>query len=160
REAADPRRRELPEAGLRSRARRAPPERAGRRPRRVLPRRGPAGRRRGLGRAVIARVVSWCARHPGLVIAVALLAAAGGELARRRLAGDVIPELADPQIGLVADWMGHPAPEVATAVTGVLTGALADVPGATAVRGWTMSGMAYVDVVFAGGGDLDAARGA
>ena len=109
---------------------------------------------------MIARVVSWCARHPGLVIAVALLAAAGGELARRRLAGDVIPELADPQIGLVADWMGHPAPEVATAVTGVLTGALADVPGATAVRGWTMSGMAYVDVVFAGGGDLDAARGA
>ena len=40
-----------------------------------------------------------------------------GELARRGLARDVIPDLADPQIGLVADWMGHPAPEVAATVT-------------------------------------------
>ncbi len=76
------------------------------------------------------------------------LAAVGGLVARRSLARDVIPDLSDPQVVLVADWMGHPATEVATRVTEVMTGALAGVPGSTAVRGTSMSGMAYVDVVF------------
>jgi len=79
-------------------------------------------------------------------------------MGRRRLSGDVIPDLSDPQIGVVADWMGHPASEVATAVTAGLTDALTDVPGAKAVRGWTMTGMAYVDVVFESAYRLDAAH--
>jgi Cu(I)/Ag(I) efflux system membrane protein CusA/SilA len=107
---------------------------------------------------VIARLVAWCARHHWVVIVVGLLAGVGGDLARRGLARDVVPELADPQIGLVADWMGHPAPEVATAVTAVLTDALAGLPGAKAVRGTTMTGMAYVDIVFASADGLDAVR--
>jgi Cu(I)/Ag(I) efflux system membrane protein CusA/SilA len=104
--------------------------------------------------------VSACARRPLVVILVAALAAAGGEMARRRLSGDVVPELADPQIGLVADWMGHPAPEVAAQVTRVLTASLADLPGVKAVRGSTMTGMAYVGVVLPSARGLDAARAA
>src|SRR5262249_24910599 len=73
-------------------------------------------------------------------------------------ARDVVPDLADPQIALVADWMGHPAPEVAAAVAKPLTQALADVPGAKAIRASTMTGMAYVDVVFASADGLGAAR--
>ncbi|HEX6764683.1 MAG TPA: efflux RND transporter permease subunit, partial [Polyangiaceae bacterium] len=89
---------------------------------------------------------------------MALIVALAGELARRGLSRDVVPDLADPQIGLVADWMGHPAPEVATRVTQVLTRVLHDVPGAKAVRGQTMSGMAYVDTVFDSTAGLEAAR--
>ena len=111
-----------------------------------------------MGRPVIARLVSWCARHHFIVIVAGLFVAIGGELGRRGLARDVIPDLSDPQIGIVADWMGHPAPEVATAVTTVLTEALAGVPGAKAVRGSTMSGMAYIDIVFQSAAGLDAAR--
>jgi Cu(I)/Ag(I) efflux system membrane protein CusA/SilA len=107
---------------------------------------------------MIARLVSWCARHHWFVIGAAIVLSAGGELARRNLAGDVIPDLADPQIGIVADWMGHAAPEVATAVTSVLTSALQGVSGAKAVRGSTMTGMAYVDVVFDSASNLDGAR--
>jgi Cu(I)/Ag(I) efflux system membrane protein CusA/SilA len=107
---------------------------------------------------MIHRLVSWCARHPWLVIAAALVAAAGGDLARRRLSRDVVPDLADPQIGVVADWMGHPAPDVEAAVTSVLTRRLSDVPGAKAVRGSTMTGMAYIDVVFGSADGLDVAR--
>ena len=88
----------------------------------------------------------------------ALAVAIACDLARRGLARDVIPDLADPQIALVADWMGHPAPEVAAAVTQLLTEALADVPGAKAIRGSTMTGMAYVDVVFPSASGLDAAH--
>jgi len=99
---------------------------------------------------VIARAIAWSARHPRAIAVAAILAVVSGEVARRRLSRDLIPDLADPRIVLTADWMGHPAPEVAAAVTGVLTKALQDVPGATAVRGSSMAGMSYVEVVFAG----------
>jgi Cu(I)/Ag(I) efflux system membrane protein CusA/SilA len=107
---------------------------------------------------VIGRLVSWSARHHWAVIIAALGLAIAGDLARRGLARDVVPDLADPQIALVADWMGHPAPEVAAAVAKPLTAALADVPGAKAIRASTMSGMAYVDVVFPSADGLEAAH--
>src|SRR5437764_1437701 len=61
-----------------------------------------------------ARIVAWCTRHPWIVLVIALALGAGGELARRSLSRDVIPDLSDPQVVLVADWMGHPVPEVAS----------------------------------------------
>jgi copper/silver efflux system protein len=107
---------------------------------------------------VIARLVAWCGRHHWIVIAGALALGVGGDLVRRRLSRDVVPDLADPQIGVVADWMGHPAPEVEAKVARVLTEALGGVRGAKAVRGSTMTGMAYVDLLFDARTDLDSAR--
>jgi copper/silver efflux system protein len=107
---------------------------------------------------MIARLVAWSARHHWTVIIASLVLAVACDLARRGLARDVVPDLADPQIALVADWMGHPAPEVAAAVAKPLTQALADVPGAKAIRASTMTGMAYVDVVFASADGLEAAH--
>lgn len=104
------------------------------------------------------RLVAWCSRHHWIVLAIALVLGVGGELARRALSRDVIPDLSDPQIVLVADWMGHPAPEVAREVTQVLTRALDGIPGSTTVRGSTMAGMAYIDVLFASSTDLAEAR--
>jgi Cu(I)/Ag(I) efflux system membrane protein CusA/SilA len=97
---------------------------------------------------VIARVVAFCARRPLSVLLAALLVALGSYWSQRSLARDAIPDLSDPQIVLVADWMGHPASEVAQHVTEVVTRELHGVPGSTAVRGSSMSGMAYIDVVF------------
>jgi Cu(I)/Ag(I) efflux system membrane protein CusA/SilA len=107
---------------------------------------------------VIGRVVAWCTRHSRAVIVVALVMGLAGELARRSLSRDAVPDLSDPQIGIVVDWMGHPAPEVASRVTQVLTEALRSLPGSTALRGSSMSGMAYVDVVFASSSDLERRR--
>jgi copper/silver efflux system protein len=107
---------------------------------------------------VITRVVEWCTRHAWIVILVALVLGAAGELARRRLSRDAVPDLSDPQIGLVADWMGHPATEVATRVSQVLTDALGSVPGSTAIRGSSMAGMAYVDVIFGSSAGLERHR--
>ena len=97
---------------------------------------------------LVPRLVGWSARHPRIVLATALIAALAGELARRSLARDVIPDLSDPQIVLVGEWMGHSATEVASAVTEVLTGSLEGVQDATAIRGTSMAGMSYVDVIF------------
>ncbi|HTB57074.1 MAG TPA: efflux RND transporter permease subunit [Polyangia bacterium] len=107
---------------------------------------------------MIARVVAWCTQRYRLVLVVALLAAVGGEWSRRSLSRDAVPDLSDPQIGVVVDWMGHPASEVADRVTRVLTDGLKSVPGVTTVRGASMSGTAYVDVVFASARSLDPGR--
>jgi Cu(I)/Ag(I) efflux system membrane protein CusA/SilA len=107
---------------------------------------------------VIARLVAWCTRHPRTVLGLALGVGLAGVFARRALPRDAIPDLSDPQIVLVADWMGHPAPEVAEHVTKVLTETLDGVPGSVAVRGSSMSGMAYVDVVFRTSGDVTRGR--
>ena len=107
---------------------------------------------------MIARAIAFSARHSRWVIGAALLAALAGELGRRALTHDVLPDLADPQIAVTVDWMGHPATDVASDVTAVLTRALDGLPGSTAVRGSSMTGMAYVDVVFGPGRDLAQAR--
>jgi Cu(I)/Ag(I) efflux system membrane protein CusA/SilA len=107
---------------------------------------------------VIGHVVAWSTRRPWLIIVAALLLAACGELARRGLRRDAIPDLSSPQIVLIADWMGHPATEVASAITQVLTSALEGIPGSNAIRGSSMSGMAYVDVIFSSSSDLERGR--
>ena len=65
------------------------------------------------GAAVIARIVGWSARHSGIVLVTAAALAIASYAAQRSLARDVLPDLSDPQVVLVAEWMGHPALEVA-----------------------------------------------
>ena len=107
---------------------------------------------------MIARVMERCARRPWLVLAATALAAAGAYAAQRSLARDAIPDLSDPRIGVIAEWMGHPATDVADQITRVVTAGLDHIPGATAVRGQSMSDMAYVDVVFGSESSLAAGR--
>jgi len=107
---------------------------------------------------LIHRIARFSARHACPVVALLLCLALAGEWRRRALSRDVIPELSDPKIAIVADWMGRSAPDVAAHVTSLLTGTLRPLPGTTAVRGSSMAGMAYVDVSFVDGSNLDRER--
>lgn len=107
---------------------------------------------------MIGRIVAFSARHPYAVLFATVMAALASYWSQRSLARDAIPDLSDPRIGIVAEWMGHSAGEVASEVTEVMTEALEGVPGSTAVRGSSMSGMAYVDVVFGSGAELAEGR--
>ena len=107
---------------------------------------------------MISRLVSWSHRRSAVVLAATVIAGLGGEWARRSLSRDAVPDLSDPQVGIIVDWMGHPATEVAKRVTGVLTESLKSIPTATAVRGLSMAGMSYVDVVFRSSRDLEPGR--
>jgi Cu(I)/Ag(I) efflux system membrane protein CusA/SilA len=107
---------------------------------------------------VIQAIVAFSTRRPWTVILSALLCALGGGLAWQALERDAIPDVSNPQIVLVADWMGHPASEVATSVTQPMTRALEGIAGLWAVRGSSMSGMAYVDAVFDARSDLERGR--
>jgi Cu(I)/Ag(I) efflux system membrane protein CusA/SilA len=105
-------------------------------------------------------VVAWSARHHRTILLLAGFSAVAGVLAWSRLDRDVLPDLSDPQIVLVAEWMGHPASEVATSVARPLAAALEGVPDITAVRASSMAGMAYLDVVFASTARLGEGRAA
>lgn len=109
---------------------------------------------------MIANVVAWSARHHRIILLSAGFAALAGELARRALPRDVVPDLSDPQVVLVAEWHGHPALDVARSVTGVLTRALDGTPGSTAIRGSSMEGMAFVEVVFGSAEGISSGRAA
>jgi Cu(I)/Ag(I) efflux system membrane protein CusA/SilA len=102
--------------------------------------------------------MSWSARHGRLLLPLALLIAAAGLLARRALSRDALPEISDPQISVLAQWMGHPAREVAAGLTRPIQAALEGVAGAAAVRGTSMSGMARLELVFASQRDASAGR--
>jgi Cu(I)/Ag(I) efflux system membrane protein CusA/SilA len=107
---------------------------------------------------MIARVMAWSARHPKSVLLGSLVLALQCELARRALSPEVLPELADPQLAVAVQWMGHPADAVARDVTNRLGKALVSVPGATAIRGASMPNMAYIDIVFDSSASLSAGR--
>lgn len=107
---------------------------------------------------MIARVVEWCTRHARLVIGAAVLLGLCGEVSRRQLSRDAVPDLSDPQIGIVVDWNGRPTTEVAARITRVLTDALGGLPGSPAIRSSSMSGTAYVDVIYTSAKGLEQHR--
>jgi len=109
-------------------------------------------------RGLLVRMVDWSSRRTRWVLAAALLLAGLGLLARRAVPRDLLPELAAPHLGLVAEWMGHPASEVADRVTRVVSAVAGTLPGVTVVRGTSMQGMAHVDLVFASTGALREGR--
>jgi len=60
---------------------------------------------------VIGRCVSFCAKHHWAVIIVGLILAVIGDQARRGLDGDVVPDLADPQIAWWPTGWATPRPK-------------------------------------------------
>ena len=107
---------------------------------------------------MIRRLVVFSTSRPWVVLGVAFVVALLGYRAWRSLGRDAVPDLSNPQVVLVVDWMGHPATEVATEVTNVLTRAFDGLPGMSAVRGSSMAGMAYIDVTFASAAELEHGR--
>ncbi len=109
---------------------------------------------------LIARALAWSARHRRIVLAAAALVALLGLVGQRRLAREIIPDLADPQLAVVVEWMGHGSTDVAERVTAVVSQAVQDLPGVSAVRGSSMADMGYLDVVFRSRADLVPGRAA
>jgi Cu(I)/Ag(I) efflux system membrane protein CusA/SilA len=94
------------------------------------------------------RIARFAARRSWAILGAALVLLVLGEAARRSLAEDAIPDVADPHVSVVIEWSRHPAPEVAASATALLVDALAGVEGAQTVRGTSMTGLGYVSVVF------------
>jgi Cu(I)/Ag(I) efflux system membrane protein CusA/SilA len=107
---------------------------------------------------VIARVIALSARHRSIVLLIVGLATAGGWWSLRRTPLDAVPDLSDVQVTIYSEWMGRSPDLVEDQITYPIVTALVGAPRVTAVRGQSMFGMSFVNVVFEDGADLYWAR--
>jgi copper/silver efflux system protein len=107
---------------------------------------------------VIARLIALCARQRAITIVLVAFAAAGGFLALRATPLDAVPDLSDVQVTVFSDWAGRSPDLVEDQITYPIVTTLVGAPHVSAVRGQSMFGMSFVNVVFEDGTDLYWAR--
>jgi len=106
----------------------------------------------------IARVIATSARRPFLTILFVAALAAWGFVSLRRAPLDAIPDLSDVQVIVWTEWMGQSPGLVEDQVTYPISTALISAPKVEAVRGTSMFGMSFVNVIFEEGTDIYWAR--
>ena len=102
---------------------------------------------------MLVRLIDWSLRYRILVLLACAVLAAWGVLAARHTALDAIPDLADVQVIVKTPFPGQPPQIVEDQLTYPLTATLLSVPGARAVRGFSMFGESFIYVVFSDGTD-------
>ncbi|WP_394836974.1 CusA/CzcA family heavy metal efflux RND transporter [Pendulispora rubella] len=107
---------------------------------------------------MIARLIAACARRPFLTILLVVAFSAWGVAALRQAPLDAIPDLSDVQVIVFTEWMGQSPDLVEDQVTYPITAALLSAPKVQAVRGTSMFGMSFVNVIFEDGTDIYWAR--
>ncbi len=104
------------------------------------------------------RLIEWSGRNVFLVVLATLFLTGGGLYAIKHTALDALPDLSDVQVIVFTEFPGQAPQVVEDQVTYPLTTAMLSVPGARAVRGFSMFGASYVYVIFEDGTDIYWAR--
>jgi Cu(I)/Ag(I) efflux system membrane protein CusA/SilA len=107
---------------------------------------------------VIPGLIRWSIANRVVVLALALMLAAGGVWSLRTTPVDAIPDLSDVQVIVKTPYPGQAPQVVEDQVTYPIATAMLSVPGAVDVRGFSFFGDSYVYVVFEDGTDLYWAR--
>ena len=107
---------------------------------------------------LIARIIAASAHRPFLTIVLVAALAAWGFVSLQRAPLDAIPDLSDVQVIVFTEWMGQSPDLVEDQVTYPITAALISAPKVQAVRGQSMFGMSFVNVIFEDGTDIYWAR--
>ena len=107
---------------------------------------------------LVARVIGASARRPLLTILFVAALAAWGFVSLKRAPLDAIPDLSDVQVIVFTEWMGQSPDLVEDQVTYPISAALIAAPKVQAVRGQSMFGMSFVNVIFEDGTDIYWAR--
>ena len=102
---------------------------------------------------MVSRIIEWSLGNRLFVLLAALLVAGWGVHSAQNMALDAIPDLSDTQVIVKTAYAGQSPQVVEDQVTYPLTSSLLSVPGATAVRGFSMFGESYVYVLFEEGTD-------
>ncbi|HKR38026.1 MAG TPA: CusA/CzcA family heavy metal efflux RND transporter [Steroidobacteraceae bacterium] len=108
--------------------------------------------------ALVARIIRASLAHRAVLLFAALVLAVLGVHAIRSMPIDALPDLSDVQVIVRTSFPGQAPQIVEDQVTFPLTSALLAVPGATAVRGYSLYGDSLINVIFAEGTDPYAAR--
>ena len=106
----------------------------------------------------IARLIAASANRPFLTILFVAALTAWGWVSLQRAPLDAIPDLSDVQVIVFTEWMGQSPDLVEDQVTYPISTALISAPKVQAVRGQSMFGMSFVNVIFDDGTDIYWAR--
>jgi Cu(I)/Ag(I) efflux system membrane protein CusA/SilA len=106
----------------------------------------------------VARVIAASARRPFLTVLIVAAFATWGWVSLRHAPLDAIPDLSDVQVIVFTEWMGQSPDLVEDQVTYPISSALVSAPKVQAVRGQSMFGMSFVNVIFDEGTDIYWAR--
>ncbi len=107
---------------------------------------------------MIAALIRWSIANRFLVLMATVIISAWGVLAVARTPIDALPDLSDTQVIIRTSWSGQAPQIVENQVTYPLTTTMLSVPGARAVRGFSMFGDSFVYVLFDEKTDLYWAR--
>ena len=107
---------------------------------------------------MIARLIHWSIGNRFLVLLATGMLTAWGVVSMLRTPLDALPDLSDTQVIIRTSWPGQAPQIVENQVTYPLTTTMLSVPGAKAVRGYSMFGDSFVYVLFDDGVDLYWAR--
>ncbi len=106
----------------------------------------------------IARLIAASAHRPFVVILGVVAMTAWGWVSLQRAPLDAIPDLSDVQVIVFTEWMGQSPDLVEDQVTYPISTALLSVPKVSYVRGISMFGMSFVNVIFEDDTDIYWAR--
>lgn len=106
----------------------------------------------------IARLIAASASRPLLTLLLVAALTAWGWVSLRQAPLDAIPDLSEVQVIVFTEWMGQSPDLVEDQVTYPISSALISAPKVQAVRGQSMFGMSFVNVIFDEGTDIYWAR--
>jgi Cu(I)/Ag(I) efflux system membrane protein CusA/SilA len=107
---------------------------------------------------IVARIIAASAGRPFLTLLFVVAFAAWGWVSLEKAPLDAIPDLSDVQVIVFTEWQGQSPNLVEDQITYPITSALLSAPRVQAVRGQSMFGMSFVNVVFEDGTDIYWAR--
>src|SRR5947209_7973288 len=102
---------------------------------------------------MIARIIELCARRRAAVLLAVAAVTCVAIWSVRHVKLDAIPDPGDPQVIVFTEWMGRSPVLVEDQITYPIVSSLVGAPKVTDVRGSSMFGMSFVQVVFEGGTD-------
>jgi len=107
---------------------------------------------------MIGRIIEYSARNRFLVLLLVFFATAAGVWSLRTSPLDAIPDLSDVQVIVFTDWPGRSPDIVEDQITYPIIATMIAAPRVKYVRGESMFGYSFVNVVFEDGTDLYWAR--
>ncbi len=103
---------------------------------------------------MIAALVRFATRQPGVVLALALAVLLSGGLSLQRASLDVFPEFSPVQVVIQSEAPGMAAGQVETQVTRPVEAVLGGVAGVHALRSQSIPGLSVITLVFSDGSDI------
>lgn len=107
---------------------------------------------------MIERIIEWSAKNRWLVLGLTLAMLGWAIDSMRKTPLDAIPDLSDPQVIILTEWMGRSPDLVEDQITYPLVRTLQGTPGVATVRGYSMFGMSFIYAIFQDGTDIYWAR--